>query len=465
MYEDVLFAMFPDATEHIRLKEMLESRFAKAQLKVARTNVFNETNIDQAATEEIKSMSGGDQQSGDVKNQRDRERWRPFTQLIFDSNSVPRFKDPTYGFKRRFTRVKMPYTFVDNPDPKNEFERKADQTLGERLVAEENLSGILNLIMARAPEIIKDREICRRERDFDEYEEDSYSFTNFVEQFIEVNQSCREDREYQISSDALYACFEKFTSFGGSKMSRFSFSKKIGDHNKHPSEAIHGEDFGSRYRGFKGLRFKEAEFREYVKQESYNIAHGIDSSSRNDTGTSRNELGTSITDTGTSGTSYTRVIANTRDKTSKTCVYTDKIETPFSPTRSGEAAHSGNDLLDKTPKNDNSEPNFEPGTDHKDELVPAKNGDQKQEAEVGKKTRQQLFMARITMESEYKGVIYKAGTMMTSAVEVRCTKCGNVINYRGLITKDGKCEVCYYKELGLSKDDAKRFGGEDGTVE
>ena len=180
MYEDVLKAIFPGFTEHIGLEEINKSKFAKAQLKVARTNVFNETNVDRAGTETIKSLSGGDEQSGDVKNQKNRDKWRSFTQLIFDTNGMPRFNDTSYGFKRRFTRVKMIFTFVDNPDPTNPLEKKADPTLGERLVSEENLSGILNLVIARAKEIAKARKICRRDDDFDEYEEDTHSFNNFI---------------------------------------------------------------------------------------------------------------------------------------------------------------------------------------------------------------------------------------------------------------------------------------------
>ena len=96
MYEDVLNAIFPDFTEHIGLEEMNKSRFAKAQLKVARTNVFNETNVDKAGTEIVKALSGGDEQSGDVKNQKSRDRWKSYIQLIFDTNSMSTFEDNSY---------------------------------------------------------------------------------------------------------------------------------------------------------------------------------------------------------------------------------------------------------------------------------------------------------------------------------------------------------------------------------
>jgi len=103
-----------DATEAISLDELNTSKYALGYLRRARMCISSETNPSRTTTELTKKISGSDWLSSDVKN-RDRVRFRAFTQLMFDSNSMPIFEDNSVGFQRRFTRVNMPYTFCDNP--------------------------------------------------------------------------------------------------------------------------------------------------------------------------------------------------------------------------------------------------------------------------------------------------------------------------------------------------------------
>lgn len=499
LYEDVLHAMFPKATEGVGLDELNKERFARAQLRYARTNIFNETNVNEAATEIIKSLSGGDHQSGDVKNARMRALWRSFIQLIFDTNSAPRFADNSYGFKRRFTRVKMPFTFVDHPDPEDEFQKKADPTLGERLVSEENMSGILNMIIVRAPEIVKLRRICRRENDYDEYEKDAHSFRRFVEEFIEFNPMRREDKEYQTPAPELYANFEEFVKLGGAPMSRFTFSGKIGKLNKQTSTTLRPpvEEFGKKvFRGFKGLKFKEERFKQFILAEKASI---LSSNGFNDSVTSIERVDT---DTVTSVTRYRGILVDIEKN--KGTLYKKSSEFGMVVTGlvTNQAADSENGTLGSEVKIDSrslenrvvADPVAKPqkvntkkknlvclritadceadGKKYrKDEVVNVEPAIQKQLCGViieefvhcaacGKAVKPFVRNGResLCQECFKRGCPQMNGYMHMALHTETCKFCGNQVKRGELFSQNGECEACYFSNIGMSKVKMAAFG-------
>jgi len=435
MYEDVLAAMFPTATEHVGLAELIKERFVIGQLKLARTNVFNETNVDRAATERVKSLSAGDMQSSDVKNQRLRVIFRPFLQLIFDTNSMPRFNDSSYGFRRRFTRVKMPFTFKDNPssDPKK-FEKKADPTLGERLVSEKNMSGVLNLIIARAPDIVKSRRITRRENDYEEYERDAHSFNLFVEDFIDFNVACRDDVDYRIAADELYGHFKEYIKFGGSPMSKFSFSRKIGELNKMPSVSIRvGTSF---VRGFKGLKFKLDKFQERQELEAKRIlCDDCDDLVTSYTG-ENTDTGEGVCNEVTSVTSYKEIKHRVKDK----ALYREEFRPGHHATRHILPTDSEKDIESREPKNDIKRQKV---TSIRDESE-------------GKTEKDPFRWLRITKTCEFQGKTYNEGEKvrvplsvaknLCGTIEERfdtCTACGKHIKIDPAQARGGLCKECF----------------------
>jgi phage/plasmid-associated DNA primase len=485
MYEDVLFAMFPNATEGIGLDELNKERFAKAQLRFARTNIFNETNVNQAATETIKSLSGGDHQSGDVKNAKMRAVWQSFIQLIFDTNSAPRFADSSYGFKRRFTRVKMPFTFCDRPDPRDKFQKKADPTLGDRLVSQENMSGVLNLIIARAPQIVKLRKICRRENDYDEYEEDAHSFRRFVEEFVEFDYMRREDREYQIAVKELYERFEEFVKLGGAPMSQFRFSRLIGKLNKQISKSIRIPDgFGTRVvRGFQGVKFKEERFRQFIEAKKASI---LSSNDFNDFVTSYNGNRCIDTDTVTDVTRYRHILSSVCNVDGKGPVYRENFTQLETTLVTNKAADSENDTLGSEAKTDSKS--------LKNEVVIA--------PVSIKRAKKGMMLLRLTADCEIEGKSYKKEDIVNvekdiglrlPGIQIRpsaicsicgarfkadkpgreaiceacakdqrvdlklakyaaeCVACGKHIMANALISRQGECETCYWAGVQAGK--------------
>ncbi len=266
VYEELLQNLFgSDTTEAIGLEELTTSKFALGYLSRARTCISTETNPGKVTTELSKKISGGDWLSSDVKN-RDRRRFKPFTQLLWDSNSMPIFDDNSDGFKRRFTRVNMPFKFVDNPDPEDPMQKKKDGDLAKKLKDDKELSGILNLIILRAKDIAADRKIHRRETDFEEYEKQSMSVTDFIECFIDFHPEFRDVEDYQLSADYLYAKFEEYKKYTiGAGISRKSFSKLVGRYNEEPSRTI--RILKMPVRGFRGLLFEEDRFNAFIEEK------------------------------------------------------------------------------------------------------------------------------------------------------------------------------------------------------
>lgn len=269
VYEALLQAFFgSDATEAISLEELMNSRFAMGYLRRARICISSETNPDKTKTELIKKISGNDWISSDVKN-KDRARFKAYTQLIFDSNSMPIFEDTSYGFARRFTRVVMPYKFVDHPDAEDPLQKTADRHLLEKLTTDQELSGILNLIIIRAKEIALDRRIHRKDDSFERYEEQSYSVSDFMEKFIQFDPMMRDLPSWQESSDYLFKKFEEYATLTiGAKASRKKFSRVLGKENGESSRTVRPDNLDNLpVRGFRGLRFDEIEFNRFIEEK------------------------------------------------------------------------------------------------------------------------------------------------------------------------------------------------------
>jgi len=263
VYEEMLQAFFgSETTEAISLDEMASSKFATAYLRRARLSISSETNPDKTKTELIKKISGNNWLSCDVKN-KERVKFKAFTQLLFDSNSMPAFEDTSFGFTRRFTRVNMPYRFVDQPDTNDPLQKKADRSLLEKLIMPDELSGILNMVIFRAKEIAASRKINHRETDFEEYEQQSYSVSDFIERFIEFHPEWRENEAYQESADYLYSKFNEYAKYIiGAKISRKSFSRIVGKENGETSRTIWKLQMP--VRGFRGLLFEEKPFEAFL---------------------------------------------------------------------------------------------------------------------------------------------------------------------------------------------------------
>jgi phage/plasmid-associated DNA primase len=159
---------------------------------------------------------------------KDRVRFKPFFKTTFDCNDMPAIEDKSKGWKERFIKSNLPYSFVDDPDLNNPLERQRDAQLLEKLSTDEELSGILNLVIYRAAEIAKTNKIIKRsgKEMFDEYDAQSSSAQTFLDQFCEYDP----EMGYKIPSSQIYDAYERWCQYTVSEIVDIGrFGKDLSD--------------------------------------------------------------------------------------------------------------------------------------------------------------------------------------------------------------------------------------------
>lgn len=167
-----------DACRSIPLKD-LSNRFTAGFLTRTRVNFCNETEIGGIALEFIKRSSEKMPVEQKFKGMVNAMLYLKF---FFDTNTMPVIADSSYGAERRLCRWDMPWRFVDNPN--GLMEKQRDPYILSRLTTEEELSGILNLVLERAPEVIRQKMIHHRKGGLQEYALQSRSGDVFVDLFL-----------------------------------------------------------------------------------------------------------------------------------------------------------------------------------------------------------------------------------------------------------------------------------------
>ncbi len=206
VYEKVIMRFFGrDSFSTMALDEINKSVFAASSLHGKRGWVASEQGSKKRVsigTNFIKLISGADGVDADVKYE-ERHRFQPILQIVVDTNAMPVIEDTSRGWMERFCKQSFPYVYVDDPDPENPLERKKDPSLYDKLITDEELSGILNFLIYRAQEISKTEIIIKRPARelFDEYSKQSSSLTTFWDEFCEYDDTAP---GVQIPTDTIY---------------------------------------------------------------------------------------------------------------------------------------------------------------------------------------------------------------------------------------------------------------------
>jgi P4 family phage/plasmid primase-like protien len=244
------------ALEELTLKN---NRFAGAELAGKRGQIVSEAGEEQhkgkrkIPTSFIKNSTGDGIIDSDRKN-RSRVKFKPFHATTIDSNDMPLIDDMSKGWIERFCKVDMPFHFVDTPDLDNPMERQKDPRLFEKLTTEEELSGILNLIIERTVEISKTMTITKRpgEEMFAEYMQQSNSISTFLEKFCDYDEVGNSGKD--VFLDIVYDAYKNWcemTVCDKVDDRRFGSAVKKMCGNRSP-ERIHVDDHKKRiYRGFR----------------------------------------------------------------------------------------------------------------------------------------------------------------------------------------------------------------------
>ena len=187
--ESAISAFFgPDQVTEVELSELNSNQFIRGAIRRKRALINSEVQGTKMESRWIKMISGGTMIDSDLKN-RDRIHFRPSCLQIFDTNSPPRFYDNSFGFQRRLIKLDFRYSFVD--EPTEIWEKKRDPQLLQKITSDQELSGLLNLIILRAREIVRTRAVHRRAigaKLAEEYDRQSHSVSTFFNDCFSIQE-------------------------------------------------------------------------------------------------------------------------------------------------------------------------------------------------------------------------------------------------------------------------------------
>ncbi|HNY35400.1 MAG TPA: bifunctional DNA primase/polymerase, partial [Methanothrix soehngenii] len=237
IFERLLKKFFKDESfSEMQLEELKvkNNRFAGAALKGMRGQIVSEAGEEQRTstkkvipTSFLKFSTGDGTIDSDQKREK-RVRFKPFHKATLDFNDMPIIADMSKGWTERFCKADMPFSYVDNPDPTNPLERMKDPHLFEKLTTDEELSGILNLIISRAPAIIKTKTITKRPgaEMFAEYQRQSSSVLTFLEIFCDYK--LVSDSKNDIFLDMIFEKYEQWCDLTvADKVDAIRFGKSV----------------------------------------------------------------------------------------------------------------------------------------------------------------------------------------------------------------------------------------------
>ena len=249
-----------DQIAEVEIATLTQNRFDKIQLYGKRFLINSEVSGDVREARIIKAISGGMRIDADQKN-KGHVLFRPHCFIFFDTNNPPRFADNTYGFQRRLVKIDFPYKFVDEPTAPNE--KKRDAALLNKISDKDELSGLLNLLVANAKRVLPEKTIYRKGTGKDiaeEYDLQANSLAAFYDKFIE-----EADLDSWVSSSVIYDFYKEFCKLINASPIRdrefFAYSKKhfkaVKGREKTPSGNI---------RILRGIDFDEEKYRAFLNR-------------------------------------------------------------------------------------------------------------------------------------------------------------------------------------------------------
>jgi len=214
LYERLLMRFFKEESfRDMALMEVTKNNFAASEFHNKRGWIAAEQSGKKKSTigtDFMKLTSGNGIIDSDRKN-KSRIQYRPYFQTIVDTNAMPKIEDTSIGWMERFIKVDLPFNFVFNPDSENPMDRQRDPHLFDKMATDEELSGILNILLWRAVEISKTMSIHKRpsEEMFNEYVIQSSSVSTFCEKFCQFEEDVFSKR---IPTRDIYKIYKQWCS-------------------------------------------------------------------------------------------------------------------------------------------------------------------------------------------------------------------------------------------------------------
>lgn len=184
-----------DNVSKIPLQELADHRFKRAELFGKLVNLF--ADLDNRALEStsyFKTIVTGDSIDAERKNQNPFS-FRPYARLVFSANEIPRSRDRSFAYYRRWCIIPFERQFVDTDDKKG---------LADELSKTENLTALLNCALSELKDIIKRQSFSEPKKvkeALNEYEKQNDPVKAFVDE------CCKLDPLVRIERGSLYDSF------------------------------------------------------------------------------------------------------------------------------------------------------------------------------------------------------------------------------------------------------------------
>jgi phage/plasmid-associated DNA primase len=165
----------------ITLTEAKTSRFGPGAVLGKDIWILSEVEDVKYAINLLKKVATGEFTDSDVKYD-DRVQGKPHVLPILDCNNAIDFGDDSWGRKRRIIKLDYPHTFDYIPGT-----RRKDPHLEEKVTSPSALSGLLQIIAARAPFLCESRRIYTRKRPEQmdaEYKRQQFSLPYFCDECL-----------------------------------------------------------------------------------------------------------------------------------------------------------------------------------------------------------------------------------------------------------------------------------------
>jgi len=239
-----------DSCRSIPLKN-LSDRFTAGFLTRTRVNFCNETEISGIILEFIKRSSEKmpvEQKFKGMVNA------ILYLKYFFDTNTMPSIADTSYGAERRLCRWDMPWRFID--DPEGPMDKHRDPNIIAKITTPEELSGVLNLVLERAPEVIKQRMIYHRAGGLQEYALQSRSGDVFIELFLSATINSTD----RVHSDTIRTAYQRYCTITNSSLLNFKALKTLIEDKLDRHQEDNLKIDGTNRRGYASLKFDEELF-------------------------------------------------------------------------------------------------------------------------------------------------------------------------------------------------------------
>lgn len=186
------------------LHQLVNNRFAKSELYGKLANIHGDLSSKTLnQTGPFKMLTGQDLIRGEKKYQ-DSFVFKNHAKLIYSSNELPRSKDTTDAFFRRWIIVNFPYKFTEDPEDSH---KDKDSSLPESIMTDEEMSGMLNWALDGLHRLWEQNHFTKTGA-MEEIKQEWLTQTNplkvFVDKFVEV------DRGSFVTKDEFHTAYVEF---------------------------------------------------------------------------------------------------------------------------------------------------------------------------------------------------------------------------------------------------------------